>query len=194
MKGRLRAEADGCEREAALLRVYPALLAFFRHHLPAARRQEAEDFAQEVLLVGWAALAKDGLLAVRDPVQYVLGIARHKCADQARKRTLEEGLPQAETEDTRFKQRLVGAAAERTLLEEEARRSLQRALARLPGPEREFIRFRFFEGMGNDEASRRLGLRPDEGSRVKYRALKSLRAILEREKLWRNRFFHRQAY
>jgi DNA-directed RNA polymerase specialized sigma24 family protein len=46
--------------EGLLLGAFPALRAFFRHRLPAERRGEAEDFAQETLLAAWQALMSRG--------------------------------------------------------------------------------------------------------------------------------------
>jgi RNA polymerase sigma-70 factor (ECF subfamily) len=160
-----------------LLRTYPALLAFFRRRLPAHRQAEAEDLAHETLVAAWSTLGRGGDGTVHDSVSYLLGIARNKfnqvLRDEYRSRDVAlDGIPGDEHGFA------VRHATEHELLEAEWREELRRALGKLRSRERDMLHLRFFEGLGNEEASRRLGMPPEAGSRLKYRALERLRHFL----------------
>jgi len=165
-----------------LLAMYPALLTFFRRRLPAHRNDEARDLTHDTLLAAWAAVARSEPGVIHDLTHYVIGIARNKYQDALREAYRSGGPSVDATEVDGYTARLQEAAAERQLLEAEWKARWTRSLRKLRPGEREILRLRFVEEIGNAEACRRLGISPYEGSRLKYRALEKLRFLLRVKK------------
>jgi len=156
--------------------LYAIVLAFVRHRLPARWHLQAQDITQDTLMEAWCALARSDARAVRDLRPYAIGIARHKIHDavlkEARRRIvsidilLERELEQrAERSDTCSRAGDWGAR-------------LMRAIQRLRPVEREIVLMCFIDCLSHQEACRRIVVTPDEGSRLKYRALQKLRWLL----------------
>ena len=157
---------------------HPALVAFFRRRLPRGRAGEAEDLAHDTLIAAWVALARGGGDPVRDTVPYVLGIARNKCNRALRAGYGVKDVPLDPTETEGACSLAARDVADYRAVELEWREALAWALGRLAVLVRSFLYLRFFEGMDNEGACRRLGILPDVGSRIKYRALEKLRYLL----------------
>jgi RNA polymerase sigma-70 factor (ECF subfamily) len=154
------------------------LVTFFRHHLPGYLSTDAEDLAQETLTATWAALEKDAE-NVRDPMHFLRGVARHKVADALRRDHRRRFVPLDELIESPTRALIADASIQHKLLRADLERSLRRALRSLPPVEEQILRLRFCEGLTNEDASRRLGISPAEGSRLKYVALQRLRVILK---------------
>lgn len=126
----------------------------------------AEDAVGETFVRAWAALPR-----YRDTgapfVAWLYGIARHVVADTVRASVRVE--PQAEPDcggtDTRGR--------------EDDRLLLGAALGQLPPEQRMVIELKFLGGLSNDEVAATLGKSPGAVNTQQWRALASLRAILE---------------
>jgi RNA polymerase sigma factor (sigma-70 family) len=175
-------EAAASALREALAGMYPALVVFFRKRLPAHWYDGARDLAQETLLAAFAAVSRTDGDEVRDLTQYVLGIARKKASDALRDEYRRRTVTLDEVGDQHFLSRMTEITAERQLYEAEWRAKWMRALRKLRPVERDILRLRFIERMGNSEACHRLGIPPEEGSRLKYRALEKLRFLLRVKK------------
>jgi RNA polymerase sigma factor (sigma-70 family) len=153
------------------------LVVYFRRHLPSQLVDEAKDFAAESLAITLAAIQKDNP-KVEDPFQYAAGVARHKRADALRQVRRRKLVPLHELVDAEIAALVQIATAEDDLVRRELHKSLLQALKSLPPIELRFLRLRFFEELDNETASRRLGIAPAEGSRLKYIAEARLRFLM----------------
>jgi RNA polymerase sigma factor (sigma-70 family) len=170
--------------QKALIHSYPALLSFFRARLPSYLRAQAEDLAQETLLAAWTTLTGLNANEVKELIPYLLGIARHKCNDALREAYREKDLKSDIVSDG-FRCRLSVAASESGGVEARLLGRLARSISKLKPIEQSVLHARFFEELGNEEACRQLGILPEEGSRLKYRALEKLRVLLRARKTGR---------
>jgi RNA polymerase sigma-70 factor (ECF subfamily) len=157
----------------------PALTAFFRHRLPRSRHHEVEDFVQETVLAFWIAVSGRKRRFVHDPAAYLLSIARHKALDALRREYRRRESP-IEDVPPELLDRFTTVEAAHDALERSIADRLARALQRLQPIERDVLTLRFIEEVSNAAACRQLGIPPDEGSRIKYRALAKLRLGLAR--------------
>jgi len=155
------------------------LVVYFRRHLPAQLIHEAEDFAAETLAVTLAAIQK-GSPKIENPDRYAAGVASHKCAEARRQLRRRKFVPLDQLVDATIAQLVEAATIEHKLMQEEMELSLMQALKSLPPMELRFLHLRYFTGLDNERASRRLGIAPAEGSRLKFVALARLRFLLRR--------------
>lgn len=169
---------DRSELRRSILRNYPAILAFFRARLAGGRTDHAEDLAQDTMVAALTALSDPGTDEIQDPAPYVLGIARRKLADLIRDGYRRPTVPLLVRSDETIKSVILKASAEHRLVEREQVARLATAMRDLDSRDRLVLRLRYDEGLGNADVAARVGLSPDETSRVKYRALEKLRKIL----------------
>src|SRR2546428_13182303 len=108
-----------------------ALVAYLRPHLPAHLRPEAEDIAQEALAVACAAL-QGAAADIRDPVQYIWGVANHKCADLLRRHGRWQRVPLEQVVEAPIARLIEEATAEYRIMQAELERTLRVALKSLP--------------------------------------------------------------
>jgi len=153
------------------------LIVYFRCHLPPRLRHEAEDLAAETLAVTLAALQK-GKPKIEDPGGYARGVARNKRANAIRQGRRRKLVTLDELVDAPIARLVMKATAEHDLMQKELHESLMQALKLLPPLEYRFLDLRFFKGLDNEVASRRLGIAPSEGSRLKYVALARLGQLM----------------
>ena len=157
--------------------LFDSLVVYFRHHLPSPLASETEDLAQETLAATLSALQK-GTTTVEDPVRYARGVARNRCAEAMRRHRRRPTVPLDQLAEESIAKLIVSAAADWALMQAELAESLRKALRSLPPMELQILHLRYFDGLNNEAASRRLGLAPEEGSRLKYIALARLRLLL----------------
>ncbi len=157
--------------------LFDSLVIYFRHHLPSPLASETEDLAQETLAATLAAL-RNGTTKVEDPVRYARGVARNQCAEAVRRHRRRPTVSLDQIAEASIARLIVSAANEWALMQAELAEALGKALRSLPPMELKFLRLRYFDGLDNNEASRRLGLAPEEGSRLKYIAVARLRLLL----------------
>jgi RNA polymerase sigma factor (sigma-70 family) len=158
--------------------ILAALVAYVQRRLPAHLRVEAEDVAQEALVVAWPSLQGTGV-EIQDPVQYLRGVVKHKYLDLLRQQGRRPSVPIDQVADAPPRRLVEEAAAEYRMMQAELTRALRVALKSLPPLELEFLYLRFYEGLKNDAASRRLGIDPEDGSRLQYAALRRLRLLMK---------------
>lgn len=162
----------------AILRNYPATIAFFRARLAGRRTENVEDLAQDTMVAALGALSDPGSVEIQDPASYVLGIARRKLADLIRDDYRRPTVPLLVRSDETIKAMILAASAEHRLVEREDVVRLAAAMQDLHPQDRQVLRLRYIDGLGNAEVAARVGLSPDETSRVRYRALEKLRKLL----------------
>jgi RNA polymerase sigma factor (sigma-70 family) len=138
-----------------------------------------EDLAQETMLAALAALNQSAE-ELQDLPSYVLGIARRKLADLIRNGYRRPTVPLIVRSDETVQAAILKVTAEHRLVEEERVSRLTDAMALLTSQERRVIALRYGDGLTNADVAARVGLPPDESSRVKYRALERLRKLLEK--------------
>lgn len=140
---------------------YPAIYRLARFSLG----EGAEDAAAETFLRAWRALPK--YKATGAPfVSWLYGIARHVVADElrARRRTVvDPDPPQAAVED-----------------HPDDRLDLLAGLARLPARQRQVIEMKYLIGLTNPEVAAALGISVGAVNAKQWRALNSLKRMLER--------------
>lgn len=175
--------SDGAPRSGDRLeagvsgRTYGRLLGFFRRRLPQTGIDSAEDLCQETMLAAWLG-AVNGSQVVRSPGRYLRGIAVRKLCDRLRWEYRRPAMT-CEPIDLRPGQEPPGEDdPELRLMAAESRAALVRALNHLPAPESRLLRLCLFEGCTHGEACRRIGISNEDGSRVKYRAVRRLREAL----------------
>lgn len=170
---------SGDRLEAGLSgRTYSALLGFFRRRLPRAGLDCAEDLCQETMLAAWLG-TENGAQAVRSPGHYLRGIAVRKLCDQLRWEYRRSALTLEPIDLRPGREPRSEDDPELRLMAAESRAALLRALDRLPAPEEWLLRLCLFEGCSHGEACRRIGISKEQGSRMKYRAIRRLRMALQ---------------
>jgi len=158
--------------------ILTALVAYLRRQLPVQLQPEAEDIAQEALAIAWANL-RDAAVDIRDPVKYVWAVAKNKYVDLLRKQGRWKRIPLDQIVEAPIARLIEEATAEYKLMQAELEKSLRVAMKSLPERELEFLHLRFYEGLDNDAACHSLGIPPEEGSRLKFVALRRLRLLLK---------------
>ena len=159
------------DRPRQLVAFIPALSLFFRKHLSYKLWGHIEDLVHETLLDALSGAAMTD--SVRNLKAYVLGIARHKLQrfiqETPRFVTLDDD------DDIPFSAHVAQVLAAARLIDRERRKIVREELGHLSSIERRVLELRYDdEGVSNAEAARRLGIPPDECSRMKYRALEKL--------------------
>jgi RNA polymerase sigma factor (sigma-70 family) len=175
------ASVDPAEQPAeALLGLYPALLAFFRHRWRGSGAISPEDLAQDTIYAAWLALKRRGADEVLDLRGYVLGIARNKLADAltSASHRREEPLEPDQIDGMLAKLRVL--AAEEQLLEAERRELLSEEIAQLPAADRRLLKLWCQQQLPHEELCRQLGLTAEECSRKKWRVMEALRERVAR--------------
>ena len=87
-------------------------------------------------------------------------------------------MPLLVRSDETIQAMILAASAEHRLVEQEQVAELALAMQTLRPRDRQILQLLYLEGLGNAAVAARVGLSPDETSRVKYRALERLRKIL----------------
>src|SRR5262249_3843768 len=147
---------------------YAVLTVLCRHRLPSSRQNDLQDFVQETMLSLLHSLGSSEERFIRDPVPYALRIAANKCNNALRETYHTEEVSVEAKDGVAVLSDLVQTAAEHSMMEAQFNERLLSALERLDSEEREFLRLRYFDEMDNAAASKRLGVAPDEGSRLKW--------------------------
>lgn len=123
-----------------------------------------EDAVSEVFLRAWAALPRH-----RDTgapfAAWLYGIARHVVADEIARRIRSQ--PMSEVPEIPFEPR------------DDDRLTLAEALGRLPDEQRQVIELKYLVGLKNPEVAEAFGISAGAVNAKQWRALRSLRAILE---------------
>ncbi len=166
--------AAAVDLASILSKTQPELIAWFRRRLPQHRRDEAQDLAQETLLAAWTVI-RAGSQDVRHMARYLRSIARNKLCDSLRRNRRRSAVSIDDAESDALPFLIPPGSIDGLLLEAERRARIARALLCLDQMERKLLTLRYFNGLQNAEACRMLGIRPEEGSRLKYRALEKLR-------------------
>jgi RNA polymerase sigma-70 factor (ECF subfamily) len=143
-------------------RVYGVALRIVRSH------DVADDVTQEAFVRAWQALSRFELGRPFGP--WVRKIAANLAVNHVRSpRAREEGLPEGPSE-----QGATGPGPLDLVLDEEARRVLDRAVAELPAEQRAVFVLRAVEEMSYDEIARALGLSPGTVMSRLFRARRRL--------------------
>ncbi len=170
----------GRARAAAIVACYDATLAFFCSRLGPREQDAAEDLAHDTVVAALVVAARNGDLDMKNPVPYVLGIARNKLADFLRRKyrrrelPLDEGVPESALRD------LADRGHTLRMILAEQRRRVAEAIALLSETERQILTMLMAEGATVSEVASAVGLPAPEVSRIKYRALEKIRAGLGR--------------
>ena len=109
----------------------------------------AEDLTQEAFLAAVGEIKKGR--PVKDPLPWVLGIARHKLLDHYRRQKREERTSAVSWEGQRSDDQLL------TWDEEDSRERALAALGSMPASQRAALALRYLDGMSVPELARALG-------------------------------------
>ena len=74
------------------------------------------------------------------------------------------------------------AIAQERIEDRERRERLMKALQRLPASYRKLLELRYLKELSNEEAARKLRIRPEQASRRKYKAIEKLRDLLRHDR------------
>ncbi|MCL7452446.1 MAG: sigma-70 family RNA polymerase sigma factor [Anaerolineae bacterium] len=140
-------------------------------------RVDGEDLAQDLAAAVFErAVAKQHTL--RDPAAFgawLFRIARNVVAGYYRKRRLTVPLDHASAHP------VANPSPPEAVMHQEELRQVREALAQLSEREQEIIQLKFGGGLGNQEIAEVMGLRAGHVAVILYRALRKLRADLEKE-------------
>lgn len=165
----------GDDKISEVLDTYEAVLAFFRARLANHERTEADDLAQETILAALKEISLERRDEIRSVPRFTLGIAQNKFADFLRRKPRHRVMPLDSVSDDGH----VRSVADRTqlvrLVDEEQCRILMEAIEHLKADERRLLQLRCVEGLSNATAADRLGMAPEEASRVFYRVRAALK-------------------
>jgi RNA polymerase sigma factor (sigma-70 family) len=159
---------------------FATLLAF---HLPRVHRaarglvpndEEAHEIAQDALARAWA--ARDRYDVTRPFYPWLYTIVRNACRDAAARRK-HRAFPGLESERVRASD----PSPLCQLSSKEARERVQRAMAQLPGPQRDVLVMRHFEDLSYAEMAELLDVPQGTVMSRLYRARKALLDVIRRE-------------
>jgi len=162
-------------RVCDLGRCRDSVRSYFKRHLWRGRTADAEDLAQDTVLVIWRATSPGAERSVHSLRGFIAATARHKLVDHVRR---VRGRHERALLEKTVHWAASGASApspEIQLGQRELHRRLATCIGRLDDPERSMIVLSYFGEGGHAEACRALGLSSAQGSRLKYRALEHLR-------------------
>jgi RNA polymerase sigma-70 factor (ECF subfamily) len=126
--------------------------------------EAADDVVAETFLRAWRGLGRYRPTGVPFAA-WLYGIARHVVADELRRRSrvrLTAEVPDRASES-----------------QEDDRLTLAAAIRRLPERQRQVMELKFLVGLSNEEVGRALGKSPGAVNAIQWRALESLRRMLE---------------
>jgi RNA polymerase sigma factor (sigma-70 family) len=162
---------------------YRVLLAFFRARLSVHHRKAAEDLAQDTLMAALQRFRQPNHGPITNLPGYLLGIARHKLQDfidNAQRQppiVSMDGFLDPGSADS-----LAEIISNHRDEETERLRDVAGALRSLSEAERELLTLRYVDRLSNAAAAERLGLDPDEASRIKYRVIEKIRRRINGER------------
>ena len=126
--------------------------------------EAADDVVAETFLRAWRGLERYRPTGVSFAA-WLYGIARHVVADELRRRSrvrVTAEVPDRSSEP-----------------QEDDRLTLAAAIRRLPERQRQVVELKFLVGLSNEEVGRALGKSPGAVNAIQWRALESLRRMLE---------------
>jgi RNA polymerase sigma-70 factor (ECF subfamily) len=153
----------------------PRAVRFCRRALPAA---DSEDLAEDALLRVRLQLARyDPARALRP---WFVQVMTHALIDELRRRRsrARREQPERAPESSAGAESACGHDAEASLLREESRGAVRRALARLPDRARLALVLRYYEELSYAEMALALGTTPEQVGVILHRARRELRRTL----------------
>jgi RNA polymerase sigma factor (sigma-70 family) len=162
---------QGDEYTDLYLEYLPRILTYMR------LRVEGEELAQDLTAeVFERAVSRQHTLRRKEAfAAWIFRIARNTMAGYYRGRRSTLSL------EAVSHQSFAGPSPPEVLIQQEEREQLRQAMASLSAREQEIIRLKFAGELGNQEIGRLLRLRPGHVAVILYRALRSLRTLLQEE-------------
>ncbi|ANM30870.1 hypothetical protein ABI59_16740 [Acidobacteria bacterium Mor1] len=172
-----RPSTEACERtdeNLAAPALHPKVYAYLRRRLPPELAGQAEDLAQQTVMVALQARRK-GTARRGSVLRYAYGVARNQLCSMLRRRGVERPVTLDEGLAGRLPDR---SPRVRGLEEQERQARIALAMESLSALERAILHLRCVDGVTNRQAAATLGIAPEYCSSLKYRALCKLRSEL----------------
>ena len=171
MKYRAREAWERTDENLVAPALHPRIHAYLRRRMPPEMAQEAEDLAQQTVMVALDARRKKAMRR-ESLLRYAYGVARNLLCSALRRRGREPSVPLDDAPVDHLRDRSITAGV---LEKAERRAKVAQAMGRLSALERAILHLRCVEGRRNRDVAATLGIDPECCSKLKYEALRKLR-------------------